>query len=103
MKAKTKPTPLARRMWANYHPHCPAPDTFDSKARAISWAKSYSTMVETVPVAVIPLHDPEALVAKATDAHYAALQLAKGRITNGDCMAAALTAIGVLPRKGGRK
>ena len=99
---KNKPI-KARKMWANYYLHCPVPDTFESKFRATSWAMGYSTTV-TIPVAVIPLHDPEALVAKATDAHYAALQLAKGRITNGDCMAAALAAIGVLPKsKGGRK
>lgn len=55
---RTKPSPRARKMWANYHTHCPAPDTFDSKSRAMSWAKSYSTMVKTVPVAVIPLDDP---------------------------------------------
>lgn len=105
MKTKTKPTPRARRMWANCYPNCTVLDVFHSKARAMSWTTGLSTTVKTIPVAVIPLHDPEALVATAADAHYAALQLAKGRITNGDCIRAALTAIGVLPKqkKGGRK
>jgi hypothetical protein len=77
---KTKPK--ARKMWANYYPHCPAPDTFDSKARAMSWAKDHPATV-TVPVAVIPLHEPTAL---------------------GDSMVSALTSLGVLPRaRKGRK
>jgi len=100
MKTKTKPTPRARKMWANYHPHCPAPDIFDSKARAMSWAKSYSTMVKTVPVAVIPVHDPEALVDAAVASHSHSYC---GIATRRQAMRAALTAIGVLPRKGGRK
>lgn len=80
---KTKPKPRARRMWALYYPFCPAPHIFDSKARAISWAKDYSETV-TIPVAVIPLDNPYTL---------------------GDSMVSALTAIGVLPKqkKGGRK
>jgi hypothetical protein len=80
---KTKPK--ARKMWANYYPHCPAPDTFDSKARAMSWKNSYPATVETIPVAVIPLHDLTTL---------------------GDAMVSALTLLGVLPRaraKKGRK
>jgi hypothetical protein len=80
---KTKPKLRARRLWANYYPHCPAPDTFDSKSRAMSWAKYHPATV-TVPVAVIPLHEPTAL---------------------GDSMVSALIDLGVLPkpRKGGRK
>ena len=74
MKTKIK----ARRMWANYYPNCPAPDTFDSKARAMSWAK-YHPATATVPVAVIPLHDLTTL---------------------GDSMVSALTTLGVLRKKG---
>ena len=90
----------ARKMWANYHTHCPAPDTFDSKSRAMSWAKSYSTMVKTVPVAVIPLDDVPALVRTAGDAFAASYD---GHLCKSDIVAM-LTAIGVLAKsKGGRK
>jgi hypothetical protein len=68
----------ARKMWANYYQHCPAPDTFDSKARAMSWAKYHPATV-TVPVAVIPLNDLTTL---------------------GDSMVSALTTLGVLRKKG---
>jgi hypothetical protein len=81
---KTKPKPRARRMWANYYPYGPVLDTFDSKARAMSWAKDHPATA-TVPVAVIPLHDFTTL---------------------GDSMVSALTSLGVLPRaraKKGRK
>ena len=52
----------------------------------------------------IPLDDCETLVATAAAAHYQVWS-SIGKPTNGDCMRAALTAIGVLPkpRKGGRK
>jgi hypothetical protein len=93
---KTKPR--ARRMWANYYPHCPVPQTFDSKARAMSWAKDHPATV-TVPVAVIPLHDVDVLIEQA----YAAFQDGPG-VAMKDSMRYALTAIGVLPRaRKGRK
>ena len=84
MKTKTKPTPRARRMWANYYP---APTgcvrLHDTRTRAISMADD-GCLHAAVPVAVIPLDDLYAL---------------------GDSMVSALTAIGVVPRtrKGGRK
>jgi hypothetical protein len=103
---RTKPKPKARRMWANYYPYGPVPDTFDSKARAMSWAK-YLPATVTVPVAVIPLDDVDTLIVAASAAHYSAEcegKRLKRPVTNGDCMRAALTSIGVLPkRKGGRK
>ena len=86
-------------MFANYYPHCPVPEIFHSKSRAMSWAKYYSTTV-TVPVAVIPLDDVEALIENAVDAYQ------KDRFATFEgAMRAALAAIGVLPRtrKGGAK
>ena len=50
----------------------------------------------------IPLDDCETLVATAAAAHYRVWS-SIGKPTNGECMRAALTAIGVLPRKGGTK
>lgn len=90
----------ARRMWANYHVEgyvC----LYSTKGRCMNSAAEHVA----IPVTVIPLHDVPALVATAACAHYDALRLAKGRVTNGDLMIAALTAIGVLPRqrKGGAK
>lgn len=94
---KTK-TIKARRMFANYYPHCPVPEIFHSKSRAMSWAKYYSTTV-TVPVAVIPLDDMEALVEKAKTAFNLE---GSGLFT--PAMRAALAAIGVLPKqRKGRK
>ena len=77
---KNKPI-KARKMWANYYKNCPVPDAHESKSRAMSWAMGDPATV-TIPVAVIPLHNPYAL---------------------GDAMVSALDAIGLLPRKGGRK
>ena len=81
-KTKTKPALCARKMFANYYPRadgfvCLHGTRTCAKANA---ADDYSHAA--VPVAVIPLRDPYAL---------------------GDAMVSALTAIGVLPRKGGRK
>lgn len=100
---RTKQKPRARRMWANYYPHCPVPETYDSKSRAMSWATNYPAKI-TVPVAVIPLDDPAALVEKATAAFLVEDRKPESW-TLDDCMTAALTAIGVLPkqRKGGAK
>lgn len=54
-----------------------------------------------VPAVIIPLDDVAGLVIAAAAAHYKAAR-ATGKPTNGDCMRAALVAIGVLPeaRKG---
>ena len=82
-KTKTKPTPRARKMWANYYTDadgfvCLHGTRTCAKANA---ADDYSHVA--IPVAVIPLDNPYAL---------------------GDAMVSALTAIGVLPKqKKGRK
>ena len=82
MKTETKPTPRARKMWANYYPENPAdPVLYDSRKSA-KRCVTFGVAHAAIPVAVIPLHDPYAL---------------------GDAMVSALTSIGVLPRKGGRK
>ena len=92
------PTPRARRMWANYYTQCPVPDTFDSKSRAMR-ASCHSTMVKTIPVALIPLHNPEALISRASYVVDNMICTA----TIGDIVRAVLVSSGVLPRKGGRK
>ena len=75
---KTKPK--ARRMWANYYADGDVLLHASRKA-AQSWAVHEVTHAG-VPVAVIPLHEPTAL---------------------GDAMVSALAAIGVLPKRKGRK
>ena len=89
----------ARKMWANYYPNCTVPDTFDSKSRAMSWASCHSTMVKTIPVALIPLDNPEALISRASYVVDNMICTA----TIGDIVRAVLVSSGVLPRKGGRK
>ena len=88
----------ARKMWANYYPNCTVPDTFDSKSRAMS--SCHSTMVKTIPVALIPLDNPEALISRASYAVDNMICTA----TIGDIVRAVLVSSGVLPKsKGGRK
>ena len=90
MKKKLK----ARKLWANfYRKGCACHPT----KRACNEAMRKDLIVATVPVAVIPLDDPEAIVVAAAAAHYKAWS-GVGKPTNGDCMRAALTAIGVLPK-----
>ena len=83
MKTKPKPKPKlrARRMWANYYKDNFLPALHPSRKSSIQHCAP-SVEHKSVPVAVIPLHNPYAL---------------------GDAMVSALTAIGVLPRKGGAK
>ena len=95
MKPKTKPTPRARKMWANYYPE--GTICWPTKRKALI-RSGPSRWHRAIPVAVIPLHDVEALVTAATDARIWSVG------TSGEAMRAALTAIGVLPKsKGGRK
>ena len=93
---KTKPTPRARRMWANYYPEIVCVH-HTRKSAGASGDPSYP---HAVPVAVIPLDDVEALVEKAKTAFNLE---GSGLFT--PAMRAALAAIGVLPkqRKGGAK
>ena len=85
-------------MWANYYPHCSIPSIFDNEVRATSSKKSYPATVMTIPVAVIPLDDPDALIRAATNAYFSSLE----RNTE-DRWRDTLAAIGVLPRKGIRE
>lgn len=88
---KTKSTPRARRMWANYYP----------KIVCVHHTRK-SAGANSIPVAVIPLDDPEALVDAAVASHSHSYC---GIATRRQAMRAALIAIGVLPkqRKGGAK
>lgn len=92
---KTK-TIKARRMWANYYRDT---SVLHETRRMAALCIAPGAMHKVIPVAVIPLNDPEALVHCAYEA---------SRLPGEDGltqMRAALTAIGVLPRqrKGGRK
>lgn len=96
---KTKPKPRARKMWANYHAEgyvC----LYSIKGRCMNSSAEHIA----IPVAVIPLDDQGALIAKATAAFLAEDRKPESWIPD-DCMVAALSAIGVLPRqrKGGAK
>ena len=92
---KTKPTPRARRMWANYYRDA---SVLHETRKMAAHCAAPGAMHEVIPVAVIPLDDVGALVRCAYEA---------SRIPGFDGFAqmrAALTAIGVLPKqKGGRK
>ena len=81
----------ARRMWAN-------PADFGEQSMPLTAHRDPSSDRGNVaPVAVIPLDDVEALVERATEAYWRAAHEGK-KHTNGECMRAALAAIGVLPR-----
>lgn len=92
---KTKPAPRARRMWANYYRNV---RTLHKTRKMAAHCVAPGAIHEVIPVAVIPLDDPEALVHCAYES---------SRLPGEDGltqMRAALTAIGVLPKqKGGRK
>ena len=94
MKTKTKPTPRARKMWANYYPE--ATICWPTKRKALM-RSGPSRRHRAIPVAVIPLDDLPALVETAYRAYYSTNKPVKDGIRD------ALAAIGVLPRKGGHK
>jgi len=96
MKTKIKP----RRMWANHYSHGRL-GIYRTKRAAAYFRGLFDG--ESIPVAVIPLDDVDSLVKKAQEAYVRAdLSPETGLLS--ECIAAALTAIGVLPkRKGGRK
>ena len=81
---RTKPTPRARKMWANYYPDADGFVCLHGTRTCANANAADDCSHAAVPVAVIPLDDLYAL---------------------GDSMVSALTAIGVLPstRKGGAK
>ena len=106
MKTKTKPTPRARRMWANYYPENPARPILHYSRKDAEYCVAFGAAHAAVPVAVIPLDNPEALVARAAEAFYELEHegYCERRRVDYSYMRAALTAIGVLPKsKGGRK
>ena len=94
---KTKPKLRARRMWASYYK---GGFVFLDEKRNYALdnaAKDY--LHAAIPVAVIPLHDVEALELEALEAF-----LDDKGITSQSGLRAALTAIGVLPKaRKGRK
>jgi hypothetical protein len=94
---KTKPKLRARRMWANYYPDGRL-GIYRTKRSATYFRGLFGG--EATPVAVIPLHDVPKLTAKAKDAYVNACH---AHVTTSGRMTYLLTAIGVLPRKGGRK
>lgn len=101
MKTKPKPALRARKMFANYYPDtdgfvCLHGTRASANANA---ADGYSHAA--VPVAVIPLDDAPALQSAAFNAYCDAQDANRDSM---ECIVAALTAIGVLPRtKKGRK
>ena len=91
---KNKPTPSARKMWANYYSGA---DGFVCLHGTRTRAKDNAAkdcLNAAVPVAVIPLDDVEGLVSAATSAHVLSV------FSRRESMRDALTAIGVLPKKG---
>lgn len=96
MKTKPKLKPRARRMFANYYPEIVCVH-YTRKSAGASGDPSYP---QAIPVAVIPLDDPESVVITAIKAF-----VSSGFAPTDMKIVAALAAIGVLPkqRKGGRK
>ena len=88
-------------MWANYYGDFVA--CHNTRSSAMREGDHHEQFI-AVPVAVIPLDDQGALIAKATAAFLAEDRKPESWIPD-DCMVAALSAIGVLPRqrKGGAK
>ena len=101
MKTKTKSKPRARKMFANYYGDFVA--CHNTRCSAMREGDHHEQFI-AIPVAVIPLDDVAALVKKATAAFLVEDRKPESW-TLDDCMTAALTAIGVLPKqkKGGRK
>ena len=97
MKTKTKPTPRACEMWANYYGDFVA--CHSTKTDAILLCDiADPASPSAIPVAVIPLDDLPALVETAYRAYCSTNKPVKDGIRD------ALAAIGVLPKsKGGRK
>ena len=96
MKTDTKrtKTPRARNMWANYYPENPTRPVLHKFRKDAEHCVAPGAAHAAIPVAVIPLHDSEALVRCA----YEASRLpGENGLTQ---MRAALAAIGVLPKKG---
>ena len=89
-------------MWVNYYSQNFLPALHQSKKSAIQCCGP-SVEHRAIPVAVIPVDDVRSLIDRATSAHYNAVQAHPYHVPTPGAMIAALTAIGVLPRKGGCK
>lgn len=97
-----KNKPRARKMFANYYADgtCRIHST---KKNAWSWrcfTEDKSSVPAAIPVAVIPLDDVPALQSTAYNAYCTAQD---ANLDSMECVVAALSAIGVLLPKGGRK
>ena len=97
---KTTRTPRAQRMWANYYKGNFLPALHPSRKSSIQHCAP-SVEHKSIPVAVVPLDDVEGLAHCAAEAYFSAWNAELA--TRKEAMRAALAAIGVLPRKGGRK
>lgn len=84
-------------MWANYYPE--ATICWPTKRKALI-RSGPSRRHRAIPVAVIPLDDVPALQSTAYNAFWEAQD---AKFDSMESVVAALSAIGVLPRKGGRK
>ena len=85
-------------MWANYYPENPQCPMLHKSRKGAKFCLSPGATHAAIPVAVIPLHDVDALIEKAVAGYH------EDRFATFEgAMRAALTAIGVLPRKGGAK
>ena len=96
-----KPKPKARRMWANYYPENPQRPVLHYSRKDAEYCVAFGAAHTAIPVAVIPLDDAPALQSAAFNAYCDAQDANRDSM---ECIVAALTAIGVLPKsKGGRK
>lgn len=90
-----KPKLKARRMWCNFYGQgCVTTHRLRRDAEEMCESRG-----ETVRVAVIPLNDVETTIRVAVDAYTFTL----GGTSRKTAMIAALTAIGILPKKRSRK
>ena len=100
MKTKIKPAPRARRMWANYYLENPVRPALHYSRKDAEHCVAPGATHAAIPVAVIPLGDPEALISRASYVVDNMISTA----TIGDIVSAVLVSSGVLPKsKGGRK
>ena len=94
------PIPSARRMWANYYPENPQCPMLHKSRKGAKFCLSPGATHAAIPVAVIPLDNPEALISRASYVVDDMICTA----TIGDIVRAVLVSSGVLPKsKGGAK
>jgi hypothetical protein len=95
---KTSKKLKALRMWANYYAQGQSMSIHGSKKLAQNLMEFEPTH-QAVPVAVIPLDDPEGLIFRAS----CVVDNMISSASIGDIVRAVLVSSGVLPSKGGRK